>query len=624
MFVDTDRLLLPSPYTLCVLLLLLLLPIAQSASPVVSPPQLTTAWDSAPVCPAPLTQNDTVRNATSDCWWLEWLPMYAASLQPPLRGTPRMTGNWSAAVYNRSRQLQHTLGLHSSCSSQPLVYPLSAFPHSPVKSRIQDYVGGVLSYAYYVDPLAGSDSHAGTTVAQPIQTLHAALLASRGRPQPSRATIYLRAGEHYLPDTLVIDDTVTDNGLTITAYPGEDAVVVGGRPMATPSWTATDTADVYWTAIPATFHCTPSTFNELFVDGSRWSAARWPNGDAFGSTVTDGTWSTNAFSFTDVNSSSHYPPATTVTLADVRDTLWFRSFRMGYNGSAVDFDHQLNYWAADKPEGGAGATRTIPTQLTYRGELAARIDRWVNVSHTVVHALQHWGWGSWQFRLASVDRSTATVELAEGGWQEARGCSGSCEFDGTGYFQWQYAELDCDREYYVDWTSRRLYVYASDRSLLPTAVVPSQVSVMLWIRAVANVTVQGVTWTHTANTHMSLHSAPGGGDWATAVDAAIRVTDTINCTLVNNLLTQLGGNAVAVDGAATFTRIAFNEISYVGANAVSVRGTMVGWNASVERTQPSDTVVQSNLVHDVGKYNSHTTQHQITQHGCCSTVITHC
>ena len=592
-------------------LFLVLLPATQSASPVVSPPQLVTSWDAEPVCPAPLTQNDTLRDATSPCWWLEWLPMYAASLQPPLRGTPRMQGNWSAAIFKETVSLRHKLGLNNTCGTHAMVYPLSAFPTSPVKSRVQDFVEGVLSYAYYVDPLTGSDSDAGSNESQPLQTLHGALSASRKRPQPSKATIVLRAGDHYLPHSLVLDDPATDNGLTLTAYPDEDAVVVGGRPMNTADWSKTGTAHVYSAPIHPAFHCDPSTFNELFVAGKRWSPARWPNGDAFSGGVYDGSWSSDTFSFTDDNS-TYYSAADTVTVDDVRNTLAFRSYRMGYNGSAVDFADQLDYWAADSPEGGGGATRTLPTQITYRDALADRVSRWVNVSQTVVHTIQRQGWGSWQFRLDSVNLTEATMTVGEGGFQEARGCSGDCAYDGNGYFQWQYAELDADREYYVDWPGRRLYVYASDSSQLPDVVVPSQVSNMLWVRGVANVTVQGLTFMHSANTHMSLHAAPGGGDWAVAVDAAIRITDATNCTLVNNVLTQLGGNAIAVDGASASTRIAFNEISFVGANAVSVRGTMIGWNASVERSQPADTVIQSNLMHDVGKYNSRTTQHHST------------
>ena len=592
-----------------------------SVSPVESPPQLVTSWDAAPVCPIPLTQNDALRNATSACWWLEWLPMYAASLQPPLRGTPRMHGNWSAAIYHQARQLQQKLGLATNCGAQTMVYPLSAFPQSPVKARVQDYVAGVVSYAFYVDAVAGSDSNPGNNASLPLQTLHAALAASRKRPQLSRATLFLRAGQHYLPDTLLIDDTAADNGLTITSYPGEDALVIGGQPMKTPHWSPTSTANVYSAPIPPTIRCTPSTLNELLVDGVRWSPARWPNGDAFSNAVGDGSWSTNTFSFTDTNVSAAV--GTTVLLKDVRNTLAFRSFRMGYNGSAVDFADKLNYWAADAPEGGAGATRTVPTQMTYHSTLAARIGKWINVTNTVVHALQHWGWGSWQFRLAAVNLTASTIHLGEGGFQEARGCSGTCQFDAKGYYQWQYAELDVDHEYYIDWQHRTLYVYASNASGLPTVVVPSQVSNMLWVRGVANVTVQGVTFMHSANTHLSLHAAPGGGDWATAVDAAIRVTDAVNCSLVNNLLTQLGGNAIAVDGASTSTRIAFNEISYVGANAVSVRGTMIGWNASIERTQPRDTIIQSNLMHDVGKYNSKQINPH-TQHCGTEAAAVHC
>ena len=523
--------------------------------------------------------------------------MLAASLQPPLRGTPRMSGNWSASISARMLYLQAQLGLGASCDSLPLVYPTSAFPSSPVKALRQDSVEGLLSYAFYVDGERGSDVFNGTDPQWPVQSLHAALAASRLRPQPSRATVYLRAGQHFLASTLRIDSP-SDPGLIITAFPGEDAVIVGGVPMNV-SWARTAVANVFSSAIPPHVACSPSTFNELFADGVRWSPARWPDGDAFTSAVAD-SWSTGAFSF---EGQSNYTAARTVTLRDVRHTLAFRSYRVGYNGSAAPFADQLNYWAADQPEGGAGTTRTLPTQIRYSGTLAERIRGWINVSHTVLHALQRFGWGSWQFRLDAVNASASVVGLGDGGFQEARGCSANCGFDGTGYFQYQFAELDRDREFYVDWESRLLYTYASSPSRLPAVVVPSQLQTLMWLDGVDNVTMQGVTVTHSANSYMSLHAAPGGGDWATAVSAAIRVSSSRHVSLTNLLLTQLAGNAIAVDGSSSFTRIAFNEFSYIGANAVSVRGTMLSWNASAERIQPSDTLVQSNLCHDVGKYN---------------------
>ena len=523
--------------------------------------------------------------------------MYAASLQPSMRGTPRMTGNWSASVSARMLQLQRSLALNDSCDSLPLVYPTSSFPSSPVKLRQQDFVQGLLSYSFYVDGTRGSDSSNGTDPAHAMQTLKAALAASRLRPQTSHATIFLRAGPHYLSSTLRIDSPL-DSGLIITAMPGEDAVLIGGVPMNT-TWTKTDTPSVFSSPIPAGVECTPSTFNEMFAGGVRWTPARWPDGDAFRSTVGD-SWSQGVFSFA---GESNYSAARTLTLKDVRHTLAFRSYRVGYNGSAAPFADEMNYWAADQPEGGAGATRTLPTHLTYHGALAARLSRWVNVSHTVVHALQRYGWGSWQFRVASVNASASSMALGEGGFQEARGCSASCAFAATGYFEYQFAELDRDGEFYVDWDSRVLYVYASQAAMLPKEVVASQVDTMLWLSGVSNVTVQGVTVMHSANSYMSLHAAPGGGDWATAVSAAIRVSSSHHCNLVNLLLTELAGNAIAVDGSSSFTRIAYNEISAIGANAVSVRGTMLSYNASTETTQPRDTLVQSNLCHDVGKYN---------------------
>ncbi|HEV3029164.1 MAG TPA: right-handed parallel beta-helix repeat-containing protein [Planctomycetota bacterium] len=91
--------------------------------------------------------------------------------------------------------------------------------------------------------------------------------AARGK----KATIILRGGIYFLPETLVFK--AEDSETTYKAAPGETVVVSGGRAIT--GWKKSE--DGLWTAqIPVGFR-----FNQLFIDGKRRTRARTPNEGAF-------------------------------------------------------------------------------------------------------------------------------------------------------------------------------------------------------------------------------------------------------------------------------------------------------------------------------------------------------
>ncbi|HVR87811.1 MAG TPA: hypothetical protein VMU54_26060, partial [Planctomycetota bacterium] len=91
--------------------------------------------------------------------------------------------------------------------------------------------------------------------------------AARGK----KATILLRGGIYFLPETLVFRPE--DSETTYQAVPGETVVVSGGRAIS--GWKRSE--DGLWTAqIPEGFR-----FNQLFIDGKRRTRARTPNEGAF-------------------------------------------------------------------------------------------------------------------------------------------------------------------------------------------------------------------------------------------------------------------------------------------------------------------------------------------------------
>jgi hypothetical protein len=520
--------------------------------------------DSLHQCPDPLP---TSLAGTTYCWYLEWLTMYAAALQPLFRGTPRMAGNWSALV-----STQMLLFADGQCEGNPLIYPLFAFER-PSSAAGQDALGGRVAQVVY------------NVADEP--SLRAALALPRGS---ANTTVLCQAGVYAFNSSL--DFGAQDVDLAIVAVPGADVVWTGSVVFA-PQWQQ-HTGSIYvapippWVAVP---------FNEMYVGGGVQTRARWPNGNASVNVMGDSSWS-SAFSWTTVSTPA---AATEVDIANVRDTPYFSAYQMGYNGSASIYDPPQSYWAIANPSGGDAQPHMLPTSLTMG---SSRASSWVNTSATVLHFIQCQGWASWQFGIQSV--SGDVITLGAGGWQEARGCSGpctSCVFMGM-YVDHQFAELDAPGEYYVDAANRLLYYHPLPPGTPPAEVEVAQTPTIVSVSGSTRITLQGITFHHTSNTFMSpTHSAPGGGDWANTPLASIQIVGCRNCSVTNCLVTQVGGNAIHVGGNSSGTYIAFNEITATGANAVSVMGTMTGFNTSLETTQPSDTRIVSNLLADVGHYN---------------------
>lgn len=113
---------------------------------------------------------------------------------------------------------------------------------------------------------SGKDANPGTLDA-PFATLARARDAVRNRPKP--ATVLLRGGTYFLPETLVFK--AEDSGVTYVAFTGEKVVVSGGRRIS--DWRKSDGG--LWTAEVS------SPFNQLFVDGKRRTRARSPNAGEF-------------------------------------------------------------------------------------------------------------------------------------------------------------------------------------------------------------------------------------------------------------------------------------------------------------------------------------------------------
>lgn len=126
---------------------------------------------------------------------------------------------------------------------------------------------------FFVSP-AGDDRQPGTE-ARPFATLSRAQAAVRQAQGNGPTTVYLRAGTHYLRETLVF--TAEDSGRTKApvlwqAWQNERPVVSGGVELAL-KWEAFR-GGIVKAQVPAGF-----TTDQLFVNGERQVLARYPNFD---------------------------------------------------------------------------------------------------------------------------------------------------------------------------------------------------------------------------------------------------------------------------------------------------------------------------------------------------------
>jgi hypothetical protein len=134
----------------------------------------------------------------------------------------------------------------------------------------------MLAGDYYVAP-DGSDANAGT-LSSPWKSVTQALqVIGAGRSLPSGGiTVWVRGGTYYVEETIVLSSKhsgTSDSPVTIKAYPGEEPIFIGGRPVS--GWTL-DSGNVY-KAYLGDVDEGEWRFDQLFENGIRQTKARYPN-----------------------------------------------------------------------------------------------------------------------------------------------------------------------------------------------------------------------------------------------------------------------------------------------------------------------------------------------------------
>ena len=230
------------------------------------------------------------------------------------------------------------------------------------------------------------------------------------------------------------------------------------------------------------------------------------------------------------------------------------------------------------------------------------IGNWSKPTTGFVHAFHSGYWGSWVFEIASVNATENTIMFGRGGFQEARGDAQGSQY----YIANILEELDSPNEWYLDKDSRTLYFMPNET--MPEVFVASQIPCLISVSgsstedSVSNVLIQGLILTQTSNTYMSDYMVPSGGDWSVHRGGTIYLTNTKMSLLRTTCFTQLGSNGVAVIDYNKATSITLNEFVWLADSAIILVGSTNGIDGFSVASQPANTLIKSNIMHETGIY----------------------
>ncbi|CAF3264826.1 unnamed protein product [Rotaria socialis] len=463
----------------------------------------------------------------------------------------------------------------------------------------------------FVHDFQGNDMYDGT-FERPKKTIQAALSFTR----TLRATlgsdkilcITIRGGTYYLGTNATTTSsqigaialTANDSNLVIENYQDERVILSGGTLLQL-QWSTHAKTAAGGTIMKA--HIPPfvnlNQFNELYIDDRRAIVAKYPNGDPStqGLYAKDPGFSYGAKSWV----SPIVNPSVNIHVdKPYRNGTVFTNYQLGIGGGASVFNPPRNFWSTASPT--AGRNYVVPRGFTVKNGALPHISNWSKPTTGFVHAFHPGYWGSWVFEIASVNSTKNTIMFGRGGFQEARGSHSGGAFYVSNIFE----ELDAPNEWFLDKDTRTLYFMPNET--MPQVFVASQIPCLISIsgsddkNSASNILIQGLIFSQTSNTYMQDYMVPSGGDWALHRGGTMYLTNTKNITITRNLFTQLGSNGIALIDYNDATSIALNEFVWLADSAIILVGSTNGIDGFSVISQPANTLIQSNLIHETGIY----------------------
>jgi hypothetical protein len=470
---------------------------------------------------------------------------------------------------------------------------------------------GTCHHTVFVHDLKGNDLFDGT-FEKPMKTIQGALSLTRTlrnvHGTDNTLCITIRGGTYYLGTNATtassqigaIALTSNDSNLVIENYQDERVILSGGT-LLTLQWSVHAKTAAGGTIMKAQVPDSVNLdhFNELYIDEKRAIVAKYPNGDPStkGIYAKDPGFSWDAHSWIPP---IHNQSAEIYVQEPYRNGTVFTNYQLGVGGGASVFNPPRNFWSTASPP--AGGNYVVPRGLIVNNGALPHLSNWSKPSTGFAHVFHGGYWGSWVFEIASSNSTENTIFFGRGGFQEARGAGSGSAFYVANIFE----ELDSPNEWFLDKDTRTLYFMPNDT--MPNVFVASQIPCIISVSGseiedpVRNILIRGLTLTETTNTYMRDYTVPSGGDWSVHRGGTIYLTNTENATITHNLFTQLGSNGVALIDYNNATSITLNEFVWLADSGIILVGSTNGIDGFGVASQPTHTLIQSNLIHETGIY----------------------
>ena len=250
-----------------------------------------------------------------------------------------------------------------------------------------------------------------------------------------------------------------------------------------------------------------------------------------------------------------------------------------------------------------------------------RVKSWSNPVGGYVHGLISTQWGSIHHQITGKD---ADGKLNwEGGYQINRQYPLHQEYR---YVENIFEELDSPGEWFLDKAQNQLYYYPhSGLDLKKAKIIVSQVNESLILKGTTdkklkNITISGIGFQHNERTFMETKEPMLRSDWRMYRGGAVVLENTENIKIENCTFTNLGGNAIVVNGYNKDNRISGNHIHDIGSSGILILGKMDAVRSPIfsysgfiaykdldltpgpqSDNYPGNIRIDNNLIHDIGQ-----------------------
>jgi len=249
-------------------------------------------------------------------------------------------------------------------------------------------------------------------------------------------------------------------------------------------------------------------------------------------------------------------------------------FHIGIGGSCDDVSPPVGYWCSlTAPR--LVAEHRSPSGMFWKDVLPQA----VNYSNPETGVLHAWRgckgrWYTNMFKIESSDEDEMSFAFTDdSGFQGGEGCDDASEW----FIENIFEELDAPNEYFFDAKNQKLYYYFNGSNPDAEFFVATNSRVLFNVTGsmdnpIRNTKIQGLKIIDTRFTYLDPHGLPSGGDWALQRSGAITVQNVDGFTIHNNVLTNIDGNGISINGYVRNLKISNNEFTFIGDNAITSWG----------------------------------------------------